>query len=399
MEDTVGAFCGHGKFVLRGATDGPLAGMTFAVKDLIDVEGIPTGAGSPAWLASHPVPDHSASCVRKLLDAGATAIGKSITDELAYSINGDNIHYGTPVNPRAPGRTPGGSSSGSAAAVAAGLRDFALATDTGGSTRVPASYCGLFGLRTTHGAIPMDGIVPLMPGFDTLTWLARDSATFAAVGDVLLPQSQPEAHRGLVLLEDAMAELDIPGREAFKEAITGIEAQHGPIRRLTISDHGLESWRQIYLALSAAEAWEQHGEWIEKTRPGFSPAIAARFDIAREMASRDLSPERAARTAIARGLDAILAEGDVALLPSAAGPAIPLNASPAEIEAMRQRTFRMTCIAGLGGLPQVSIPGIEIGGLPVGLSLIGRRGSDRALIALGGAMAQLLAGRQPAAAP
>ena len=187
----IGAFCPHGRFRIAGAERGSLARLEFAVKDLIDVAGHPTGAGNPRWLETHAPATVNAPSVQRLLDAGADLVGKTITDELAYSLNGDNVHYGTPVNVNAPGRVPGGSSSGSAAAVAAGLCDFALGTDTGGSIRVPASYCGVYGIRTTHGRIGLDGVVPLMPSLDTLGWLARTPAPLAAVGSVLLPAGPP----------------------------------------------------------------------------------------------------------------------------------------------------------------------------------------------------------------
>ena len=166
IDDDIGAWVPHGRFVLPGATQGPLAGLRFVAKDVFDVAGHPTGAGNPTWLATHAPATRHAPAVQALIDAGATLAGKVLTDELAYSLHGDNHHYGTPVNRAAPGRVPGGSSSGTAAAVAARKVDFGLGTDTGGSTRVPASYCGLWGLRTTHGALSADGLVPLHPGFD-----------------------------------------------------------------------------------------------------------------------------------------------------------------------------------------------------------------------------------------
>ncbi|MEY8879705.1 MAG: amidase family protein, partial [Leptothrix sp. (in: b-proteobacteria)] len=187
IDDTVGAWVPHGRFVLPGAPSGPLAGLRFAAKDLFDVAGQTTGAGNPTWLATHAPATRHAALVSQLLDAGASLAGKVLTDELAYSLHGDNAHHGAPINAASPERVTGGSSSGSAAAVAARLVDFALATDTGGSTRVPASYCGLWGLRTTHDLLPRDGLVALSRGFDTPNWLAHDAEVFERVGAVLLP--------------------------------------------------------------------------------------------------------------------------------------------------------------------------------------------------------------------
>ena len=168
------AFCRHATARLDGAPAGPLAGLRFAAKDLFDIEGHVTGAGNPDWLALHAPATRTAPVVRRLVDAGASMVGKTHTDELSRGIFGENAHYGTPVNPKAPGRVPGGSSSGSAAAVSGGLVDFALGTDTGGSVRIPASFCGIYGIRPTHGRLPLDGVVGQARSFDTVGWFARD---------------------------------------------------------------------------------------------------------------------------------------------------------------------------------------------------------------------------------
>ena len=158
----------------EAAPNGPLRGCTFAVKDVFDIAGHRTGNGHPRLARDPSTAERTASAVERLLAAGARMVGKTYCDELTYSINGENVHYGTPVNPKAPGRIPGGSSSGSAAAVSGGLVDFALGTDCGGSVRIPASYCGIYGIRTSHGLVPADGVVPLAPSFDTVGWFARD---------------------------------------------------------------------------------------------------------------------------------------------------------------------------------------------------------------------------------
>jgi amidase len=171
---------------LPGAATGPLAGLTFAAKDLFDVAGYVACAGNPDWLRTHAPAGKTAPVVQTLLEAGATLMGKTVTDELAFSMSGENIHYGTPINPAAPARIPGGSSSGSASATASKLVDFALGTDTSGSIRVPASYCGLFSLRPTHGRISCQGVIPLAPSFDTVGWVARDATLLQRIGEVLL---------------------------------------------------------------------------------------------------------------------------------------------------------------------------------------------------------------------
>ena len=384
IHDHVGAWVPHGRFVIRGAAAGPLEGLAFAVKDLFDVAGHATGAGNPAWLASHELPRRSSPLVEQLLAAGATLVGKTLTDELAYSINGDNVHYGTPLNSRAPDRVPGGSSSGSAAAVAAGLCDFALGTDTGGSTRVPASYCGIWGLRTTHGLLSREGLVPLNPGFDTPTWLAHDAATFARVARVLLPATACRFKRAL-LLEDALGQADEAFHPLAQQVFDALSRGRTALRTLATSGGGvdqLETWRQTYITASAREAWQAHGDWIGANEPGFGPAVAARFSVASGIGEEAAAQALARQAAIRASVRALLGEDGVAVLPSAASVAPRLDASGAEVDAVRARTFRITCVAGLAGLPQVSLPFSAASGLPVGISLLGPAGSDLALVEL-----------------
>ncbi|MFZ5780645.1 MAG: amidase [Pseudomonadota bacterium] len=382
--DTAGAFCPHGRFSLAGAAAGPLAGLTFGVKDFIDIAGHATGAGNPRWLETHAPAQQTAPCVSALLAAGATMIGKTISDELAYSLNGDNVHYGTPLNSAAPDRVPGGSSNGSAAAVAAGLCDFALGTDSGGSVRIPASYCGLFGIRTTHGLMRLDGVVPFQPSFDVLGWFTRDATLLAAIGHVLLPATP----RGLPPLQrllhgiDAEAETDAPALAALTPAFAAVARHFGAAEPVRIAPDGLEAWRALFRQVSAAEVWSVLGAWIEEAKPTFGPAIAERFAFARDASRHDPAPAQAARAGIGRRLRDLLGEDGVLLLPTAPGPAPLLKASGEAVENFRQRAQRLTCIAGLGGLPQVSIPAATIGGAPLGLSLIGPHGRDLDLLAL-----------------
>src|SRR5262245_58419545 len=213
-----GAFVPGPRARLEPLASGPLDGLAFVVKDLIDVAGHVTGGGNPDWARRQNPASKSAPVVERLLRAGATLVGKTITDELAFSLEGENEHYGTPVNPAAADRLPGGSSSGSAVAVAAGLADFALGTDTGGSVRVPAAFCGVYGFRPTHGVISTAGVVPFAPSLDTVGWLARDAATLAAVGDVLLPEGPSEPIERVFIATDACALADQDVQDAISAA-------------------------------------------------------------------------------------------------------------------------------------------------------------------------------------
>src|SRR3954468_11048806 len=191
MSDSINAFVPGPRVRLDGTPGGPLSDLTFAAKDLFDVAGVPTGGGNHDWARANPLPTKHAWAVQTLLDAGAALIGKTITDEVSLGILGENAFDGTPLNSRAPDRVPGGSSSGSAAAVAAGLCDTAVGTDTGGSVRVPASFCGLYGIRPTHGRLDVTGMLPQAPTSDTTGWFARDAETFARVSSVLLGEQIP----------------------------------------------------------------------------------------------------------------------------------------------------------------------------------------------------------------
>ena len=200
---------------------GPLDGLTFAVKDLIDIGGYKTGCGNPNWRYTHPPATVNAVCVEQLLAAGARCVGKTVTDELAFSLLGENHFYGTPLNPKAPDRVPGGSSSGSASAVARGLVDFALGTDTGGSVRVPASNCGTWGLRPSHGFISVAGVNPFAPTFDTVGILASSAVVLAHAASVLLGQEHvPHEEPGTVhLLREAFSIADPEVRRALGPSV------------------------------------------------------------------------------------------------------------------------------------------------------------------------------------
>lgn len=384
IEDTIGAWVPHGRFSLPATGEGSLSGLTFAVKDLFHIAGIPTSAGNPTWLATHPTPTVTSPLVEQLRAAGASVAGKVITDELAYSLNGDNMHYGTPVNVNAPGRVTGGSSSGSAAAVAAKLVDFALATDTGGSTRVPASYCGIWGLRTTHGLVSCENVVPLHGSFDTMNWFAHDAQTFARVAKVLLPTSNFRPTR--ILKPSAVWAL---ASEDFQVALNDVLektvkllGQPAEEMSFTGPDETLEQWRIAYVGHGASEAWALHGDWITANNPSFSAPITARWEAAKNLSEHDAQIAIQNTTRIKQHVRSLLGEDAIVILPSAAGLAPLIDATGADVDAMRTRTMHITCIGGISGVCQVSIPYKNAQGLPVGVSLMGPAGSDLALIDL-----------------
>ncbi len=389
MPDAIGAFVPGQQFRLAGKPGGPLAGLTFAAKDLFDVAGHPTGGGNPDWARSHPIPTRHAWAVQTLLDAGADLIGKTITDEVSLGILGENPFEGTPVNPRAPGHVPGGSSAGSAAAVAAGLCDTALGTDTGGSVRVPASFCGIYGIRPTHGRLDLSGMMSQAPSSDTTGWFASDAEIFARVSAVMLGEAIPDAlPTRLVIATDAFALADPETAAALEPMVARLGTLVGEVREAAMAPPGLAAWARAQRTLQPYEAWLTFQEWIDRTNPRFQ------FSVARNLALAPTIPasERAWASLVrqeARGrMRQLLPPGTILCLPTTPFPA-PLCGQPLLVlEPLRDRITALCSHGGLTGVPQISLPGATVDGVPVGLSILGARGSDASLVAVARAVAQ-----------
>ncbi|OHV36140.1 hypothetical protein BCD49_21110 [Pseudofrankia sp. EUN1h] len=376
----------RGEPLVAGADQGPLRGLTVAVKDLFAVAGHRAGAGNPAWLAeAAPAAEH-APAVAALLAAGADVTGLAQTDELAYSLSGTNVHYGTPPNPTAPGVIPGGSSSGPASAVALGLVDVGLGTDTGGSVRVPASYCGLFGIRPTHGAVSAAGVVPLAPSFDTVGWLTRDAATLARVGAVLLPPADPAlpAPGALLVADDLVALAEPDTAAALAGAVPSLAAAVDlPVRRVpAIAAGRLRDWFLAFRHGQGFEANQAHGAWVAAHPGVLGPGIAGRFAGAAAVTDEELTTARAVRAQVRATLGAALGTGAVLVVPATSGPAPAIDLAVEAKDRLRAATLTLTCAAGLAGLPVVVLPLLLVRGRPVGLALIGAPGTDHALLAL-----------------
>jgi amidase len=391
IDDRLNAFCKDTGAYLEGVAGGPLSDLTFAAKDIFDVVGYVTGGGNPDWKATHEVATHTAWVVSVLVAAGATMVGKTITDEITRGIFGENAHYGTPLNPRAPGRVPGGSSSGSASAVAGELVDFALGSDTGGSVRVPSSFCGLYGLRPTHGRIPLDGILLQAPSYDTIGWFARDADLFARVGSVLL-QSEIRAVRPhhFIIAEDTFEVADQAVQEALRPAVDRIASLIGHCTTIRLASARLSDWSGQQQILQGREAWETARDWIDRVNPRFSFEVAERYRFASAISDAEVEAARVSRQAIIKRMAAVLADGVVVCLPTTPTPA-PLRGEPLSTRVvLRPRMSTLTCIAGTTGIPQINLPLAEVHGLPVGLSLLAARDSDEMLIAFARELADTL---------
>ena len=380
MTPPVAPFCSP-NVTLPATGNGVLDGLRFAVKDVFDIAGSVTGCGNPDWLRTHAPATHTASVVSALQAAGATMVGKTLTDELAYSLNGENWHYGTPANPRAPQRIPGGSSSGSAAAVALNLVDVALGTDCGGSIRLPASFCGLFGLRPTHGRVATDGLVPLARSFDTVGWFASSADHLRRVGQVLLgDDGDSTAPNRLVIAIDLFDQLDSAERLSLQPSIERLKQRFAEVVEVRVGDGRLDELMQAFRTLQAAEIWQEHGDWITRTKPVFGPGVQQRFDNTARITADAVLQAQTLRDNLRSRIDTLVTPGTIVCLPSA--PTIaPLRNTPVDtLEAFRGKSMRMLCIAGLAGTPQVSIPVTIFDTAPLGLSLMMARGADRTLL-------------------
>lgn len=368
---------------------GALDGRRFAVKDLLAIQGKVTGSGNPTWAATHPPASEHAEAVMRLLKAGGTCVGRTITDELGFSLLGENEHHGTPLNPRAPDRVPGGSSSGSASAVAQGDVDLALGTDTGGSVRVPASNCGIFGYRPTHGRISTTGLHPFAPSFDTVGLLAPTAELLETGGHVLLgePESFDSSQTSLRMLVDSFEEADPEVRSRVGAAVSGLEHQTGhDIQPITLAELGvsipLREFHQHYCVVQWSEIWSSLGAWIEEHDPHFGAGVAASMELARTLDPRRIEPAMRRHAEIFESLGG-LPEDMVLIAPTTPTLAPPLGMNPRRDGANADfypRTLSQTAIAGLAGLPEISLPINKREPVPLGMSIIGARGCDTRLL-------------------
>jgi amidase len=405
QEDRVGAFISRFVIEPEPAAHGskPLRGLSCGVKDLFDIAGLKTGFGNPTWLERAAVAERHASVVDLLLQAGVALVGKTHTDELAFSLTGQNHHYGSPVNTAAPDRIVGGSSSGSAAAVAAGLCDFALGTDTGGSVRAPASFCGLYGIRPTHDSVSREGVCELASSFDTVGWFTRSAPLLTAIGRVLLPADDKKrtALRRGVVLNDTLAQLNDSDRVVFIDqverlcgAFDGIDyVSLGCGDRRTSPDvlepQALDEWFDVFRTLQFADIGQGLAKWIAREKPQLGPGIAERMAVAANMNPAEVGAAAKRRRELSARIDDLLGDDSVIIMPTVPGAAPLRSESIAFFEEYRRTAMRLLSISGLSSCPQLSLPLMESQGAPFGFSIMGSRDSDLALLELGERLARV----------
>lgn len=389
LNDPAHAFVPYPDVPVAHASTGPLSGLYFGVKDLFDVAGYPTGGGNPLVLAMSGIKTQTAPTVQKLLDAGAVFAGKTVTDELAFSMNGNNAHFGAPINGAAADRITGGSSSGSASAVSSRLCDFALGTDTGGSVRAPASHCGLYGIRPTHGRVSLQSALALCHSYDTCGWFARDATTFARVGDVLLGADTAAlpAQPRLLRPTDVWNPIAPAVLPAWDGAWAKIEATYGKAAPTTAALESFEAMYWSFRYIQGREAWMTDGAFIERYAPVLGPGVKERFAWSQQVTDAQVAQAQAFRARFTEHLGQLLGSDGVLVMPSMPDIAPLRSTDESALEDYRNQAVQMLCMAGLSGFPQISLPLAGRDGASLGISLLGPQGSDRSLIA----MAQRLA--------
>ena len=394
VADPVGALVPHTlKQQIAGSGSGPLAGRTFMVKDLFAIKGRKVSNGNPDWYEAASPAKETAQAIRRLLAAGATLTGITICDEFFYCVLGVNIHYGTPVNTQALRHVTGGSSCGSAAAVAAGMCDFALGSDTGGSVRVPAAFCGLYGLRPTYGRIDVSGATPMAPSYDTVGFLARDSALFRAIGRVLLDGARVDASlRRLIIAQDFISRSEASTVEEIRCVLDRIGSALPVPKHMDLAGEDYDDWSNAFRFNQGFEIRSTLMPFALSHADGLSPAIRERFEIASRITPEEAKRGRDIRAEAKTRLLDLAKPGTMIVMPTTPTLPperhIPDGASTVEFRAM---TLGSTCLAGHAGLPQISIPTANAAGCPVGISFIGWQGGDEALLDLAVKLAPLLA--------
>ncbi len=378
---------------------GALRGRSIAVKDVFRLKGFAVGAGVPQWLAEQDPSTSTAEAVDDLLAAGAHVAGIAQTDEFAYSIAGRNSHYGPAFNPAAPHAATGGSSSGPASAVAQQQADIGLGTDTAGSIRVPASYLGLVGLRSTHGSVSVEGMLPLAPDFDVVGWVTADVRGALEVGEILLPDDVEPARGAArtVLIPALQRQAQPPVADAVGAVVRALSKQQvlPPIEEVEIPAATLDAWFEAFTTLQGWQAWQSFGAWIDGHPDALGPDVASRFAAAAAISAERADQARATVLEASYALREILT-GSVLALPSTPTPAPPLSAAAAQVDRVRRATLRLTFLASIAGLPAVSLPVARVAEpwssdtAPVGLCLVTPPGTDRALLRTAAAVERAL---------
>ncbi|KAH0927023.1 hypothetical protein HID58_019279 [Brassica napus] len=385
----------------------PITGLSFAISDVFDVTGYVTGFGHPDWVRTHEAASSTCPVVSTLVEGGATCVGKTVVDELAFSISGENKHYESPTNPAAHDRIPGGACSGAAVAVATNAVDFALGIDTVGGVRVPAGYCGVLGFKSSHGAISNTGIIPVSSSLDSVGWFARDPNTLRRVGHVLLqlPFATQRNPRQIIVADDYFQLLKIPVDRITQVVIKSAEKLFG---KQSLKHQSLENYFEskvpslkeftrtkaiantkvptsrllanVMQLLQRHEFLQNHGDWINTVKPAIDPVISSQVCDNAELTNEEIENLNTIRNQTRVAINSLLKDDGVLVIPTM--PTLPPKLGSKEIisEDYQNRASSLLSIASISGCCQVTVPLGHHEKCPVSVSFIARHGGDRFLL-------------------
>jgi len=349
------------------AVPGPLAGVPFLVKDLYDIAGVPTRAGSRFLHTERPIPTADSALVRKFRELGAVPVAKTHLNEFAYGATGENPHYGDCFQLPHPDRLTGGSSSGSAWGVQAGLAPIGLGTDTGGSSRIPPAFCGLWGVRLAPGHWSITDVFPLAPSFDTAGWFTTTAADMAeTLAHILGLPAAGSMKEGAWI---SLADLDGNGTDIDATLFTtaGRIAKPAVPHVLRRVREATERSFAAYSVIVAREALAVHSGFLEHHADDYDPAVLARLRRAAELTDSDEAAARATMAAVRALMLEVVAETGFIVMPVSPVPALTKKqCDPSH----RERILRLNVPVSLAGLPALTIPVPLPGGLSGGLQVI-----------------------------
>ncbi|KAH7528570.1 hypothetical protein FEM48_Zijuj05G0086000 [Ziziphus jujuba var. spinosa] len=372
-----------------------------------EIDGHVTGFGHPDWARTHEAASGTSPVVSSLVEGGATCIGKTVVDELSNGISGENKHYGTPTNPAAHPRMPGGSSSGSAVAVAANLVDFSLGIDTVGGVRLPAGFCGVMGFRPSYGVVSNMGIIPVSTSLDTVGWFAKDHNILRRVGHVLLqlPYAVQRNPRQIIIADDCFQLVKIPADRIVQVVIKSTEKVFG---RQVLKHENLGSYlsskvpslkefqskktngqlkkssltllADIMRFLERHEFKHNHGEWINSVKPVLVPYLSSQLHETLETTDTEVEKCKLIRNEMRLAISSLLKDDGILVIPTTADPPPKLGGKEIYSEDFQSRSFSLLSIASISGCCQVTVPVGSHDNCPVSVSFIARHGGDRFLL-------------------
>lgn len=384
-----------------------LAGLTFAVNDIFELEDYVTGFGNPDWARTHVAAEKTAVTVTALLKNGAVCVGQTVMGELGFGVSGENMHYGTPINPEMPAHVPGGSSSGSAVAVAAGLVDFALGTDTIGCIRIPAAFCGLLSYRPSHGAVSTIGVLPNSQSLDTVGWLARDPSILLRVGHTILKLNtvEPRRARRLIFADDLFQLSKVPKQKAEGVICKAIENLSGyqPQQHINFGQHislnvpslkgfldqstnlqnGISNLKALSSAMVSLQRHEfktNHEDWVKSVEPKLAFDVSDNVLTAIDTTHENIKALYDIRKELRACMQILLKDDGILVIPTVADPPSKLNSKKRDTVESHNRALILSSIASMSGCCQVTIPLGKNDGCPISVSFITFHGGDKFLL-------------------